>query len=108
MAAQRKSEQNGDGPMKLIQGALEEYGKAHPKAKIDLYRHSSVSVRVRIVDISFEGKSRTQREDEIWPLLERLPEEVVAELSLLLLLTPKEARKSFANVEFDDPVPSLL
>lgn len=108
MAAQRKPRMKADRPMTLIQEALAEYGSAHPQAKIDLYRHSSVSIRVRIIDGGFEGKSRAQREDEIWPLLERLPEEVVAELSLLLLLTPNEAKKSFANVEFDDPVPSLL
>ena len=41
-------------------------------------------------------------------MLAKLPDDVVAEISLLLLLTPKEARKSMANVEFDDPIPSEL
>ena len=30
------------------------------------------------------------------------------EISLLLMFTPDEAKKSFANMEFDDPVPSPL
>jgi stress-induced morphogen len=73
-----------------------------------VYRHDSVSVRIRILDPNFKGKSRSQREEEIWTLLDELPEDVASEISLLLLLTPKEAEDSFASQEFDDPIPSKL
>jgi hypothetical protein len=37
-----------------------------------------------------------------------LPEEVVAEITVLLLLTPDEAKKSVGNVDFENPIPSRL
>ena len=82
--------------------------KSHPDAKIEAYRQNSVSVRLRILNPEFENKTRSQREDEIWAALDKLPEEASAEISLLLLLTPEEAKDSFASSEFDDPIPSKL
>ena len=72
------------------------------------YRQNSVSLRVRILNAEFAGKSRAQREEEVWELLGKLPEETAAEISQLLLLTRDEATKSFASLEFDDPTPSRL
>ncbi|HJT31010.1 MAG TPA: hypothetical protein VJ783_03005 [Pirellulales bacterium] len=60
------------------------------------------------MDRDFSGQGRAEREDDLWAIIEKLPEEVVSEISLLLLLTPDEAKKSFANMEFDNPVPSRL
>jgi hypothetical protein len=97
-----------DPCLKQIIRALEPYDKAHPKAVIEAYRHNSVSIRVRIIDAEFKGKSWSQREEDVWAALEQLPEDVVGEISLLLLLTPEEAKKSFASTEFDDPIPSKL
>ena len=97
-----------DPVLRKIVTALKEYDAAHPDAEIEAYRHSSVSVRIRILDAGFAGKSRAEREDEIWDMLAKLPESVVAEISLLLLFTPKEARKSMANLEFVEPTPSEL
>lgn len=37
-----------------------------------------------------------------------LSEDQQSEISLLLLLTPEEAEISFANDEFDNPIPSQL
>ena len=34
------------------------YEKDHPKAKIDLYRQNSASVRIRIIDSAFRGMSQ--------------------------------------------------
>ena len=90
---------------KQIVKALRPYEQAHPKAVIETYRQNSVSVRVRILDSTFQGKSRAQREEEVWAALEQLPADVAAEISLLLLLTPEEAKSSFASLEFDDPIP---
>jgi stress-induced morphogen len=94
--------------MRRILQALDQYAASHPRAEIEIYRQNSVSIRVRVVDPEFKGKSRAQREDELWAIFDKLPDEVVAEISLVLLLTPDEAKKSFANHEFDNPIPSKL
>lgn len=97
-----------DARLRQLARALEPYAEAHPRADVVLYRHNSVSVRIRIVSPHFAGSSRADREDEIWSALAALPEDVVSELSLLLLLTPAETKESFANREFENPVPSRL
>lgn len=97
-----------DKVLKQVIEALREYASQHPNAQIDVYRYSDVSIRVRVVDRDFSSRSRAEREDDLWAIIEKLPEEVVSEISLLLLLTPDEAKKSFANMEFDNPVPSRL
>jgi stress-induced morphogen len=97
-----------DPILRQIVNALGEYEKAHPKAEIEAYRQNSVSVRIRILSPEFAGTSRAQREEDVWAVLNKLPDEVVAEISLLLLLTPDEAKNSFASSEFDDPIPSRL
>jgi hypothetical protein len=88
--------------------ALEPYEADHPHAKIDLYRQNSVSIRVRIVDPDLGGKRKPERHEIAWRYLDKLPEETQSEISLLLLLTPDEVTTSFANFEFDDPIPSRL
>ena len=97
-----------DDSLKQIVQALKGYEGTHPRAEIEVYRQNSVSVRVRVIDTDFKAKSRVQREEELWAALEKLPEEIAAEISLLLLLTPDEAAKSFASSEFDNPIPSKL
>jgi hypothetical protein len=98
--------------------ALQPYNANHPDAAIELYRQNPVSVRIRIVDPEFNGKSKPQRSDDAWTYLDHLPEAAQSDISLpeaaqsdistVLLLTPDEAKTSFANFEFDDPVPSKL
>jgi hypothetical protein len=100
--------QRPDPILRQIVNALKEYDAAHPDGEIEAYRQNSVSVRIRIVNPKFAGRSRAQREEELWTFLNKLPEEATAEISLLLLLTPDEAKKSFANVEFDNPIPSRI
>jgi hypothetical protein len=97
-----------DPYLKQIIKALEPYDKAHPKAVVEAYRHNSVSIRIRISNGDFKGQSWSKREEEVWAAFDQLPEDVVAEISVLLLLTPDEAKKSFASMEFDDPIPSKL
>jgi hypothetical protein len=97
-----------DPILRQIANALGEYEKAHPHAKIKVYRQNSVSVRIRVLNPEFAGRSRAQREKEVWAVLNNLPEEAVAEISLLLLLTPDEAKNSFASFDFDHPIPSKL
>jgi hypothetical protein len=63
---------------------------------------------VRIIDCDFHGQDRVDRERAIWGILEALPAVVQNEITLLLLLTPEEADSSFANFEFENPLPSQL
>lgn len=97
-----------DKILKQIVKVLEKYDEKYSRARIETYRQNSVSVRIRVINPDFKGMSRSQREEEIWTFLDQLPEEVAQEVSLLLLYTPEEAKKAFANMEFDDPIPSRI
>lgn len=97
-----------DQDLKQVRKAIASYHAEHPQADGELYRHSSVSLRVRIIDPDFAGMSRAERHQTIWRCFEELPEEIQSQISVLLLLSPDEVHSSFANTEFDDPVPSKL
>jgi len=97
-----------DETIEQIIKALKKYETDHPHARIDLYRQSRVSIRVRIIDPDLAGRERSQRHECFWAYLNDLPEEVQSDISSVLLLTPEETKGSFANMEFDDPVPSQL
>ena len=97
-----------DSRLTQVAEALKPYRSQHSKAEIVLYRQNSASIRIRIIDPDFQRVSRGDRHEQVWMLLESLPEDVLGELSILLLLTPQETSKSFANMEFDHPVPSRV
>jgi hypothetical protein len=97
-----------DDVLERIIDVLGSYAVDHPAAEIDLYRQNSVSVRVRIIDPAFAGLGKSARNDHVWEYLDKLPEEVLGDISTLVLLTPDERTKSFANFEYEDPVPSTL
>jgi hypothetical protein len=97
-----------DEQVKQVLDVLAEYERLHPTAQIEGRRHSLVSIRLRIIDPDFHGRDRLEREPEIWKLLQKLPEEVFVNITMLLLLTPEEVAKSFASQEFDHPIPSRL
>ena len=99
---------NSDGIIDRIIAALDGYEADHARAQINLYRQNSVSVRVRIVDPDFAGQGKPQRSQQVWRYLDRLPEDVQSDISTVLLLTPDETKASFANLEFDEPIPSKL
>ena len=42
----------------------------------------------------------------VWRYLDSLPDEAVADVSMLVLIAPSEAKTSGANLEFEDPLPS--
>jgi stress-induced morphogen len=72
------------------------------------YRYNSASIRVRVVDEAFRGKSRPERERMVLPVLEQLPEETLSEVMILLLLAPEELDDDLMNLEFENPSPSRL
>jgi hypothetical protein len=86
---------------------IEEILRKHFR-RSDAYRFNAASIRVRIVDDAFRGKSDSEREAMVDPILEALPDETQADIMLLLTLTKDEAksrfgRHSFANLEFEHP-----
>ena len=92
---------------RIIQ-ALKTYEADHPDSQIDLYRQNSVSVRVRIIDPAFAGCNKIERSKSVWHYLNELPEDIQSDISTLILLVPDETGMSFANYEFNEPIPSSL
>jgi len=80
--------------------------------KTDAYRYNSASIRVRIEDHRFRGKTQEQRDALVEPLLAQLPRATQADIMNLVLLYPGETGESikalFADTEFKDPSPSIL
>lgn len=103
--ARSNRKKKADPAVQAVLDVLEEYKKNHSRAEIQVYRYSSVSIRIRIIDPDFQGIAWVDRDTEVWKYLDQLPDEVVTEITLLILLTPKEAKTSFANMEFENPVP---
>jgi hypothetical protein len=97
-----------DSGVQQVLDILARYDDQHPNAKIDAYRQNSASIRLRIIDPEFEPLDRVQREEWIWDILDGLPEGIQSQITLVLLLTAKEASFSFANFEFENPLPSNL
>ena len=97
-----------DPQMQQVLDVLTEYENAHPNAQIAVRRQNSVSIRIRIIDSDFQGVDWVDREPEVWQILSKLPDEVFVNITMLLLLTPKEAADSLANQEFENPIPSPL
>ena len=97
-----------DSTPEQIRTVLEEYQRGHPSAEISLYRQNGVSVRIKIVDPEFEGVSKSARHASAWGFLERLPDEIQSDISMLVLLAPGQENQSLANIEFEDPSRSAI
>ncbi|MEO6809473.1 MAG: hypothetical protein ABI353_10230 [Isosphaeraceae bacterium] len=97
-----------DATLESMRTALDGYLVDHPRAMISLYRQNAVSVRVRVVDPGFRGLEKSERHALVWRYLDRLPEEVQGDVSMLVLLAPGEEATSLANLEFDDPSRSSI
>ena len=94
---------------RILEALLHGYRPQHPKARIDVKRYNSVCVWIRVVDPDFARMDLNDRDDSVWDALEvSVSEETLAEVSWLVLLTPKERKKSLMNLEFEDPTPSVL
>jgi hypothetical protein len=107
-AIPEKTMDGADPKLSAIASVLERYEVQHPGAKAEARRYNSASIRVRIIDPRFEGTSRADRDKELWELLEPLPEDTIADLTMLALLAPSEMPTSLANREFEHPSPSRL
>jgi hypothetical protein len=95
-----------DRQVRQVREALiSHYLPDHPRAQIDVYRYNDNSIRIRILDPSFAKVSRPRRTDHILAVLERLPDELVSQIEMILPLAPKEAKDSASNDEFEYPSP---
>ncbi len=97
-----------DKALQLISDQLELYESKHPGSKAELYRQNPAAVRIRIVDPSFAGLDRIERDEIVWKYLYKLPPDVRGDITVVLLLAPDELETSFANQDFEDPIPSRL
>lgn len=95
-----------DAAVVQVATALEEYKQANPGAEGLVYRYNPASIRVKIVDARFHGLSKGERHDYAWQLLSHLPEDILAQISVLLCLAPGES--ALLDTEFDDPSRSYL
>ncbi len=95
-----------DRHVEQVADALREFEKSHEKASCMVYRYNPASIRVRIVDMIFTGRDRSERHDYAMGYLRKLPDDVLTQISLLLCLEPGEP--SFMDLEFNDPSTSML
>jgi hypothetical protein len=99
-----KSDPNVDS---MAEGLLA-YERDHPDSEIEIYRYNSISLRLRVKDPAFAGVDKFDRHEQVWKYLEKLPDEVQGDITMLVLLAPGEEADSLANFEFEKPSRSLL
>lgn len=90
---------------RIFRAAFSAYSRRFPPRA---YRQNIASIRVRLVSNEFEGLTLSEREKIVLPIVRMLSEDIQDQLTMLLLLTPSEVAKSFANLEFERPIPSEL
>jgi hypothetical protein len=109
MATIVRGNADADAPVQALKAALDAYEAEYPGAEAALYRQNPGSIRVRVIDRRFEGMTKSRRHAHVWDFLAaRSPEDNMADISQLLTLAPAELGQSFANFEFEDPIPSGL
>ncbi len=99
-----------DSSLTAVKKALEGFQRDHSNAEVKIYRYNSASIRIRIVADYFAGIDEIDRHDRVWPYLAALDDDVVEQITVVLILTPPEqaAGRSLMNIEFDDRSPSML
>lgn len=91
-----------DPNVNQILEAFQKYQMEHQQACITVHRRNDVIFRIRIIDPDFEGQDDEERDNLIWKVFDHLPPEVIQCIYILLLFTPKEAKKSWVNMEFEE------
>src|SRR5437588_7471031 len=91
-----RSANGADPKLEAVRCVLRRYKALHPDANVGARRYNSVSIRVRVIDPCFEGVSRADRDDELWKLLEALPDDTFSDITMLVLLAPSETATSLA------------
>lgn len=96
--------QRTDDSVDQVAAVLSEFGESHEHAECTVYRYNPAAIRVRIVDSIFQGRSKGERHDYAMRFMRKLPEDVLAQISILLCLEPGET--SLLDLEFQDPTRS--
>lgn len=96
-----------DPQVQQVLDMLAAYKAVHPNALIEARRDEYDFIAVRVIDAAFQGVYDTDREKDINPLLEKLPEEIFSDIMSLVLVTPEEAPHNGSSIEFDNPLPPL-
>lgn len=92
-----------------LTAALAGYGQAHPHARVEAYRYSPYSLRVRVISPDFDGVDLFDRYDAVWDHLDALPADVTGAITLAVIETPEEAARSRASWLFDNPdAPNII
>ena len=95
-----------DEAVEQVAAALEAYEQANAGSECFVYRYNPASIRIKIVDSTFHGQSKGKRHDYALRFLSRLPEDVLAQISVLLCLEPGES--ALLDLEFHEPSRSYL
>jgi hypothetical protein len=95
-----------DHAVERIAAALEVYEQTHEGAVCFVYRYNPAAIRVKIIDPAFHGRSKGERPDYAWGFLQSVPEDILAQISVLLCLEPGESAS--LDVEFHEPTRSYL
>jgi len=91
-----------DAMVKGLKKALKAYEDQFPGSSGALYRQNRADVRVRIIDERFAGMSRWRRHNQVWKFLaDIVGDDIISEVSTLILLPPTELKSSFANLDFE-------
>jgi stress-induced morphogen len=90
-----------DARVQQLAKAMGAWQSEHVRSEIAVKRVNDFMVNIRVIDPDFQGMNRGERHDKIWEILETVPDEIVEEVSVLLLLTPSEANRPFADAAFD-------
>jgi len=98
--------QKTDYAVDQVAAVLREFEKSHEGSECVVYRYNPASIRVKIVDSVFHGRSKGERHDYAMRFLCHLPEDVLTQISILLCLEPGES--SLLDSEFHDPTRSRL
>ena len=92
----------------LVENVLGKYFQ-----KVDAYRLNSASIRVRIVDEQFKGKSDRRRNQLAEKRLKELPKEISDDIMVLITITPEEVEDTpdtihgCLNYDFENPPTDL-
>ncbi|MEX0744758.1 MAG: hypothetical protein WD118_04080, partial [Phycisphaeraceae bacterium] len=81
-----------------------------PGGEPEAYRYGDYShvIRLRVIDRSFDGKPWIERHECVERYLADLPDDLRADITMLVLVTPDELKDSMVNREFENPSRSLL
>ncbi len=90
-----------DSDVEQVAAVLSDFEKSHQDADCRVYRYNPAAIRIRIVADVFHGQTKGERHDYALQFLKELPEDVLAQISILLCLAPGES--GLLDSEFLDP-----